>query len=435
MFSTEQVLVADDTNGQLDVYVRDLKKKRTERVSIASDGQQSSSASTTCWTGGYMGRRISRNGRYVTFWSLATDLVPNDGNNFHDVFVHDRDTGRTNRISVDSYGQAHDRASRLSAISSNGRYVVFESFNPFTSQDSVTVPLYLVDAAQGGDLDIFIQDRSNGATEMMSLDTSGNEARNCIVQPSENPLQGIVDHLGSDPTAPFSTSASVSGDGRFVGFVSCADNLVPNDRNLSRDAFVRDRGEDQGVNSLGGPPPAPLPVPLPLPIPIPPDVPGERGKVPAGVFEVDEPSGDAAPFVSDETFYDVLGGKIAYRPALRDLFVTIEVDKLAVPATLSRVAADMGALYVLRFEASGAHYEVRATLGRIGLFRCSAAHHCLEEATLRGGYGTTGERIVLSLPLNELRLDKGERLTDVEFVSGQGTYVTGIVRVADRAPG
>ena len=91
----------------------------TERVSVASDGSQADDFSAN--------PAISGDGRYVAFNSAATNLVNDDTNWQSDVFVHDRVTGITERVSVASDGRQGDDFSANSAISDDGRYVSFDS--------------------------------------------------------------------------------------------------------------------------------------------------------------------------------------------------------------------------------------------------------------------------------------------------------------------
>jgi WD40-like Beta Propeller Repeat len=97
-FSTTAALVADDTNGERDVYVRDRDADGDgifdepdavgiERVSVSSAGAQGDGES------GRSEIRISGDGRVVAFLSYASNLVPNDTNHQRDIFVHDRVTG------------------------------------------------------------------------------------------------------------------------------------------------------------------------------------------------------------------------------------------------------------------------------------------------------------------------------------------------------
>src|SRR3954451_13493427 len=136
-------LVPNDTNGSncpgrfevcgFDVFVRDLKAGTTERVSVSSAGAQGDGDSGA-GNFGTAGPAISADGRYVAFASVATDLVPGDTNGRSDVFVRDRQTGTTERVSVSSSGQqanfgggSGDIESSAPAISADGRYVAFAS--------------------------------------------------------------------------------------------------------------------------------------------------------------------------------------------------------------------------------------------------------------------------------------------------------------------
>tara|TARA_B100000809_G_scaffold113046_1_gene111575 strand:+ start:72 stop:458 length:387 start_codon:yes stop_codon:yes gene_type:complete len=70
---------------------------------------------------------ISADGRYVAFMSDANNLVSGDTNGDTDIFVHDRETGQTELVSVDSDSSPGNRQSRQSSISADGRYVAFSS--------------------------------------------------------------------------------------------------------------------------------------------------------------------------------------------------------------------------------------------------------------------------------------------------------------------
>lgn len=89
-------LVPGDTNGATDVFVRNVDTGIVERISVATGGGQANGPSST--------RRVSADGRYVVFTSIATNLVSNDTNGKTDVFVHDRVTRSTSRVNVDSAG-------------------------------------------------------------------------------------------------------------------------------------------------------------------------------------------------------------------------------------------------------------------------------------------------------------------------------------------
>ncbi|HZJ23521.1 MAG TPA: hypothetical protein VFD54_09450, partial [Anaerolineales bacterium] len=112
-------LVNSDTNGVGDIFLYDLQTNERTRVSVRSNGVQANAES-------FMGS-ISGDGRYVTFTSAASNLVNNDTNNEVDAFVHDRQTGETIRVSVSTNGIQGNGDSNLARISADGRYVVFRS--------------------------------------------------------------------------------------------------------------------------------------------------------------------------------------------------------------------------------------------------------------------------------------------------------------------
>jgi Tol biopolymer transport system component len=191
-------LVSDDTNGVADVFVRDRNAGTTERVSVGDDGAQADRASDCA--------SLSADGRYVAFDSMADNLIAGDTNGKWDVFVRDRQAGRTTRASVDSAGVQASGDSICPCISADGRVVAFES----EARD-------LVGGDTAGVWDVFVRDLAAGTTERVSVSGSG--------------VQGDDD----------SDSASVNGDGRYVAFVSQATNLVSGDTNGMGDVFVRDR--------------------------------------------------------------------------------------------------------------------------------------------------------------------------------------------------
>ena len=195
-------LVRGDTNAFADIFVRDRARDTNDRVSVTSGGRQQTG-------GGAASPEISDNGRYVVYWSAATNLVPGDTNEEMDVFRYDRRTGRTERISVATDGTQGNARSGFPGgpdLSRDGRDVVFES------EASNLVP----NDFNGNALDVFLRDTKTGRTSLVSLASDGS--------------QGAGD----------SYWPSISDDGRFVTFNSDAANLVPGDTNGTWDVFVRD---------------------------------------------------------------------------------------------------------------------------------------------------------------------------------------------------
>jgi hypothetical protein len=111
--------VAGDTNGTQDVFVHDRETGITSRVSVDSDGNEGDGRSRDV--------SISVDGRFVTFESEATNLVDDDTNGAFDVFVHDRDTGMTIRVSVDMAGRERNEGGKRPSPSGDATLVAFES--------------------------------------------------------------------------------------------------------------------------------------------------------------------------------------------------------------------------------------------------------------------------------------------------------------------
>ncbi|MBT9582780.1 PD40 domain-containing protein [bacterium] len=198
--STATNLVAGDSNATTDVFVHDSQTGTTTRVSLSSAGVQGNSSS-------FRPPSFSADGRFVAYRSSASNLVVGDSNGANDVFVHDRQTGTTTRVSVGSGGVQANGFSGGSSISADGRFVAFESF-----------ATNLVAGDSNGQMDIFVHDRQTDTTTRASLDSAGVQGNGSSIDPP-----------------------SLSADGRFVAFGSFASNLVAGDSNGTGDVFVHDR--------------------------------------------------------------------------------------------------------------------------------------------------------------------------------------------------
>ncbi|MBC2879491.1 MULTISPECIES: TolB family protein [Streptomyces] len=163
-------LVQGDTNRLYDIFVRDLRAGRTERVSLADDGGQLNGSTSQA--------AISGDGRYVAFASDAADVLPGlPANGGYRVFVRDRRTGHTELVSVDGSAESP-------AISADGRYVAYTL----------------------NGRDIHVTDRWKGTTRLVTAGADGSRA----------------DNSSADPV--------ISADGATIGFRSRATNLLPRDR-------------------------------------------------------------------------------------------------------------------------------------------------------------------------------------------------------------
>jgi Tol biopolymer transport system component len=195
-FESVAALVPSDTNGLADVYVRDRLLGTTIWASVPLTGTA---------TGLSTAAAISADGRFVAFQSTASNLVPGDTNGVSDVFVRDLQTGRTERVSVDSTGTPGNGVSEAPSLSGDGALVAF------TSQAT-----NLVAGDTNNATDVFVHDWHTGATVRASVATDGTQA----------------DRAAYDPR--------LSADGRFVAFDTDATNLVPGDTNGAYDVFLRD---------------------------------------------------------------------------------------------------------------------------------------------------------------------------------------------------
>jgi Tol biopolymer transport system component len=174
------------TNGVRDVFVHDRQTGNTTRVSIGTGGTQGNAGSQF--------PVIGADGRWVAFESFASNLVADDTNGSTDVFLHDRDTGETTRISVGAGGIEGNGHSHYPSISADGRSVVF------SSSASNLVP------GDTGVGDVFVHDRVTRTTTKVSVGLGATEAN------------GLSVAFGLGP---------ISASGRDSAFNSAATNLVP----------------------------------------------------------------------------------------------------------------------------------------------------------------------------------------------------------------
>jgi Tol biopolymer transport system component len=195
-------LVEPATQPRSHIFVRDLFTGQTELVSMSSGGVEGNAGSFS--------PRISPDGRFVVFESLATNLAADSTSGFRDIFIHDRLGGTTELVSVSSGGEQAAAESTNPTVSEDGWYVAFDS-----------MASNLVPGDSNGVQDVFLRDRELGLTERVSVASDGGEANGASFSP--------VMALG----------------GSRVVFVSRASDLVAGDTNGYADVFLRDR--DAGV--------------------------------------------------------------------------------------------------------------------------------------------------------------------------------------------
>ncbi|MEM7316929.1 MAG: hypothetical protein AAF497_27680, partial [Planctomycetota bacterium] len=189
-------LVPGDTNGHSDIFVYDLESNTIERVNVNDNGEQANDFSAVA--------SISEDGRFVSFESNATNLVPDDTNGVIDVFVYDRLEQTIERVSTAADGTEGDNASRSvdQSMSADGRFIIFAS--------NAT---NLVESDENNLPDVFVYDRLNNVVEIANVGVTGEQANNAT---------GF---------------AALSPDGGRIAFTSFATNLAEVDTNGLPDVF------------------------------------------------------------------------------------------------------------------------------------------------------------------------------------------------------
>lgn len=196
------------------IYVRDLRTKRIELVSVNERGKDGHGISSHPF--------VSANGRFVAFESSASNLSDKDHPVLPDVFVHDRKTHRTEWIAPGTREEFYAHPS----LSDDGRYVAFSSSEGLVPKDT------------NGAHDVYVFDRKKDRFELVSVSPDGHPSD--YSAPAARGPDLCLGPLAPGPIIP-DLNPYISGDGRWVVFRSDATNLVPDDDNGEWDAFVRDR--------------------------------------------------------------------------------------------------------------------------------------------------------------------------------------------------
>ncbi|MCA1841983.1 MAG: hypothetical protein LC792_02085 [Actinobacteria bacterium] len=223
-----------DTTKIRDVYLYDRVTGAMERISNGLNGARAAGTTSNCNSPttsvcGSQRATISADGRYVAFWSNATNLVPNDTNGKYDAFLFDRQTHTMSLVSTGYQGAPANGSSRRPVVSRDGTSVVFESeaSNLIAPESCTGVPI-LGRTCTGGDKnnadDVFVYDIAGKTVSLVSADANGASAAGASNRPS------------------------LSINGRRIVFQSEASNLVSGDTNGKVDIFMRDMSS--GTNTI-----------------------------------------------------------------------------------------------------------------------------------------------------------------------------------------
>jgi Tol biopolymer transport system component len=244
----------DDNNNASDIFLHDALDDSIIRISVGPNGEGN---------GDSFHPALSGDGRFIAFATLADNLAPGSDNGVSDILLYHLETGALERVSG-ANGQSANGASRRPVVSADGRFIAFQS-----------AASNLVAGDNNGAADIFVFDRQTGAMERVSLNASGAEANGESHSPAisgdgryvlfvssatnlssitANPLENVylrdrqtgtttLISVGLDGQAAniHSGAPAISQDGRIIAFQSSASNLVENDNNNAADIFVYER--------------------------------------------------------------------------------------------------------------------------------------------------------------------------------------------------
>ncbi len=259
---------ADQTDiNFVDIFVRDRTTDQTTKISVSPSGSPADQRS--------FDPKVSADGRYVSFISYATNLVPHDTNRHDyvddglDVFLYDRMTGVLQRVTLDWKGEQID-ANNVGFISPNAAYVMFvsqgsevvqgdtnsrqksalykrnlqtgaiERISKGVSGEFPNATVVGPAASYDGRYIVYVAD----ATNLVAGDTNGQ--RDVFLYDSVTKQTELISKpVGGGQSNGLSSRAVISADGRYIAFHSFATNLVPGDTNGQADIFVYDRMSGQ----------------------------------------------------------------------------------------------------------------------------------------------------------------------------------------------
>ncbi len=237
-------IVPGDTNGKLDLFLYDRVSGTNELVTRGLDGAPANER--------VGGERISNDGRFVTFYSEASNLVPDDTDGLDNVFVWDRDTKEITRLpGADALWPD---------ISADGRYVTYSTTAALAPEDhDELVDIYVYDRAQqqavlvtktlsggpAGGFDSTISDDGRYVAFMSDSRELTSEpvgaSRNVFLRDLRAGTTTLVSTPPNGASNGISHTPAISGDGRFVAFGSASSTLVPGDANNDTDIFLWER--------------------------------------------------------------------------------------------------------------------------------------------------------------------------------------------------
>lgn len=449
-------LVAGTTINRSHIYLLDRETKEVKLVSRAHDGGEAAGppGSSSSNSGDSAEPAITPDGRYIVYSSHATNIVQEPGGPGLDVFVYDNETGQTDQVSVTSTGEAQDKGAWEPSISADGRYVTFTSasFN-------------MVPTAGWASFHVYIHDRETGETERVSVSSDGVEgdgggqepgisgdgryvaymsyAFNLVPEVEQNPrpdiylwdrLTGttelITTAVDGGPANSDSGAPNLNHDGSVVAYESLSDNLIVGDENSRRDVFIRERGAPESVASMA--------------TSLNDGSVAVDGRATFSGTEISSAEAESLPTspATSMTDAEITGASVTYRVERESLLFETDLAALTPEVPLfnnfgrfynARVPA---MVYGWSFDTPEGSWEVRAQRAALTsapdslpidhsakLFQCVVG--CAPAASLYGGVGMAHIDVRAGLPLELVGLDPGERVENLRAFAAPGEITVG----------
>lgn len=370
-----------------DVFVHDVKAGKTELISVGRDGV-STEANSGLMSGQAQAQAVSADGRFVTFYSDSRGLVPeNHPLDSFAVYVRDRKSNRTERITTSSGGYS---GSDFSSISDDGRFVL--ATGPGGPRDFPNV---------NGTSGYVRHDRKTGQTDFVR----------------------IIRYEGELQENGGGWRPVMSGSGRHFVWTSLQPH-GPDDKNGVDDVWIRDMGVVPAFGTAFFDP-------------------GPKGRIAmadskrfssSGLLPLSDADDDSIEAIGGDA--EILQARLVYRGKYDDLYARIELDRLTGLGAPLPLGSNPLVVYGIEFRLRGVRYQARIAGGllpRFGLFRCTHGRCDEEVASLKGGYGTAGESVIATLPVELLGEGQQHRIARVRFFSALGTYELGPQTILDEA--
>lgn len=440
-------IVEAGANGQLNIFVKDRVEGAVYLASQSTEGQQGNGSSFF--------PDLSEDGRFVVFYTFASNLVADDTNGRTDVYLHDIETGQTERVSLTWNGQQANDSSNRPSVSADGRYVAFASSATNIVPNAASPNIFPGD--------VYVRDRVRRLTERVSTTNAGEVGDRTSFTPQISPdgryviftsiatnlVRGYPTYCPPETTnlarcrdvflhdrqlqrtervslgnnevqgnGPLSVG-SMTPDATTVAFFGQATNLVAGPDDDEPDVFVRTRGEPLDAIDLRAFPTAT-------------DVRVTGGATFSGAMLSQSPS---RQLLIPNSGIEIHRAELFYHPEEGDLLFRWRLNGMHTLPTRPRGPLPFQYLG-FTFTTPTGRYEIRVQEHfrpdppstqlfetRIELYKCESS--CVHIADLPGSFGTTGPEARAALPLQTIGLDESDPITGMRAYMALGHRAAG----------